>query len=120
MYCAHAEAGALATLAVRKRESSRRLVFSREGLLKGREGLVKTESGDGLFGFSGAHVISPDIFGKIEERGVFSITEVYLRLAAAGEKIKAFQDRSEFWLDIGNIERLNAVRKKRGYKEIEI
>jgi NDP-sugar pyrophosphorylase family protein len=46
------------------------------------------------------------------ESGVFSITGVYLRLAAAGEKIKGFEDRSPFWYDIGDLERLEAVRRR--------
>ena len=60
--------------------------------------------------FSGIQVISPELFGLMTETGVFSITAVYLRLAAAGENIKGFLDESPFWCDIGDMERLERVR----------
>lgn len=109
LYSAHLGSGALATLAVRERLSRRRLLFDAGLCLKGREG----ETGQpGLkpLAFSGIQVISPEIFPKMTEDGVFSITGVYLRLAAAGEKIKGFEDRSPFWSDTGDLERLEAVR----------
>jgi NDP-sugar pyrophosphorylase family protein len=62
--------------------------------------------------FSGIQVLSPEIFAKLTEDGVFSITPVYLRLAAAGELIKGFEDKSSFWSDIGDFERLEAVRAR--------
>lgn len=111
LYRAHAASGALATLAVRDRPSRRRLAFDRNMDLKGREGEV---SGERLrpLAFSGIQVISPGLFGKMTESGVFSITGVYLRLAAAGERIKGFEDKSGFWCDIGDLERLEAVRRR--------
>lgn len=111
LYAAHLAGGALATLAVRDRPSGRRLLFDAEMNLKGREGEA---SGPGLkpLAFSGIQVLSPEIFGKITEEGVFSITPVYLRLAAAGEKIKGYEDRSPFWRDIGDLERLAEVRRR--------
>jgi NDP-sugar pyrophosphorylase family protein len=48
----------------------------------------------------------------MSEDGVFSVTGVYLRLAAAGKTIKAFEDRSQYWSDIGDAERLEAVRRR--------
>jgi NDP-sugar pyrophosphorylase family protein len=111
LYSAHLVSGALATLAVRERPSKRRLLFDAVMGLKGREGEL---SAPGLkpFAFSGIQVLSPEIFGKMTEAGVFSITSVYLRLAAAGEKIKGFEDRSPFWRDIGDLERLAEVRRR--------
>ncbi|MHB0995106.1 MAG: nucleotidyltransferase family protein [Elusimicrobiales bacterium] len=111
LYSAHLASGALATLAVRDRASKRRLMFDGEMLLRGREGEA---AGAGLkaLAFSGIQAISPGIFAKMTEEGVFSLTAVYLRLAAAGEKIKGFEDRSGFWCDIGDLERLEAVRRR--------
>lgn len=109
LYAAHEGSGALATLAVRDRISTRKLLFDDGMCLKGRKG----ETGAGglkPFSFSGIQVLSPEIFPKMTEEGVFSITGVYLRLAAAGEIIKGFEDRSPFWCDIGDLERLEAVR----------
>jgi len=106
LYAAHEGSGALATLAVRDRLSKRKLSFDAGMNLKGREG----EAAGTPFAFSGIQVISPEIFPKMTEEGVFSITGAYLRLAAAGEKIKGFEDKSDFWRDIGDLERLEAVR----------
>ncbi|MEK7722269.1 MAG: nucleotidyltransferase family protein [Elusimicrobiota bacterium] len=121
LYCAHLSLSPLATLAVRERPSKKRLLFDAEMNLKGREGKTDISgfsagggpaapSGGKPFAFSGIQVISPEIFSKMTEDGVFSITGVYLRLAAAGEKIKGFEDSSSFWRDIGDPERLEAVR----------
>lgn len=111
LYAAHAASGALATLAVRDRPSKRRLLFDGGLNLLGREAGA---AGHGLraLAFSGIQVLSPGIFSKITEEGVFSLTAVYLRLAAAGERIKGFEDRSAFWSDIGDAERLAEVRRR--------
>lgn len=111
LYAAHLASGALATLAARGRPSKRRLMFDGEMNLKGREGET---SAPGLrpLAFSGIQVVSPSIFSRMTETGVFSVTGVYLRLAAAGEMIKGFEDKSPFWCDIGDIERLELVRRR--------
>ena len=111
LYAAHLASGALVTLAVRERPSKRRLLFDARMDLKGREGETAA-AGLKPFAFSGIQVISPSIFSEISEEGVFSVTGVYLRLAAAGRKIKGFEDRSPYWSDIGDPERLEAVRKR--------
>jgi NDP-sugar pyrophosphorylase family protein len=111
LYRAHAASGALATLALRDRASRRRLLFDANMDLRGREGEAAGERLRPL-AFSGIQVISPGIFDKMTESGVFSITGVYLRLAAAGERIKGFEDKSGFWCDIGDLERLEAVRRR--------
>ena len=113
LYAAHLASGALATLAVRERPSKRHLMFDGGMSLRGREGEA---AGNGLrpLAFSGIQVLSPGIFEKISEAGVFSITAVYLRLAAAGEMVKGFEDRSPFWSDIGDLERLEEVRLRAG------
>lgn len=108
---AHRASGALATLAVRDRPSKRRLLFDAAMDLRGREGEA---AGPGLrpLAFSGIQALSPEIFGRMTEEGVFSLTAVYLRLAAAGGGIKGFEDKSDFWCDIGDMERLEAVRRR--------
>jgi len=115
LYAAHTASGALATLAVRQRPSKRHLLFDDGMNLKGREG-ESAPAGLKHLAFSGVQVISPELFPKMTEEGVFSITAVYLRLAAAGEKIKGFEDTSPFWLDIGDLERLEAVRLRAALK----
>lgn len=105
MLAAHSKKKALATLAVRDRPSSRRLLFDAGGRLAGREPGAGTP-----LGFDGIHVISPAIFSKMTEAGVFSITDVYLRLAAAGERIMAYRTDGSYWRDIGGMDKLEAAR----------
>jgi len=54
--------------------------------------------------FTGIHVISPRIFEKIEEEGVFSIITTYVHLAARGERIKGFRADEYYWRDLGRPE----------------
>lgn len=107
----HVEHNALATMAVQQRKTARYLLFDEQGRLcgrrAGRDGAVecarpaaKTEA----LAFSGIHVISPRIFAKMEEKGVFSIIAAYLRLAARGEKILAYRADGCYWRDLGRPE----------------
>lgn len=114
----HTEQHALATLAVQDRETSRSLLFDAHGQLCGRRAgraalaeITKAmESSDELvrpaldvraLGFTGIHIISPGIFAKMEDEGVFSIIAAYLHLAAQGEKIVAFRADTFYWRDLG-------------------
>ena len=113
MAAAHRASGALATLAVQERASSRQLLFNAEGLLAGRaSGAEKATEIAGEAGpltplaFAGVHVLSPSIFGLMPEEGAFSIIPAYLRLAAAGERIQAFRADGAYWRDLGKPESL--------------
>jgi NDP-sugar pyrophosphorylase family protein len=122
----HKKQNALATMAVQRRETSRPLLFDREGLLRGR-GLpsasrpvpsatrVATDTGNPPLqelAFSGIHVLSPGIFARLEETGAFSIIDAYLRLAAGGEKIVAFHADAYRWRDLGRPEHLLAAERE--------
>ncbi len=105
----HRESGALATLAVRDRRTSRYLLFDREMLLCGWENITTGErkiSRDTALlsplAFSGIQVISPEIFSRISEQGRFSLTDMYLRLAA-DQKITGYRDEGKIWRDAGTI-----------------
>ncbi len=106
----------LATLAVRKTESDRYFLFNDQGLLCGWEN-VKTgekklsrpqETSLHRYGFTGIHVIHPELFDLMSETGVFSITDVYLRLAAH-HTIRLFDVTEKAWFDIGTPEQLQAA-----------
>jgi NDP-sugar pyrophosphorylase family protein len=110
----HTDRGALATLAVQDRETSRYLLFDDQGLLCGRRAgrdgipeLVSTTPEIHALAFSGIHVISPRIFAMIKEEGVFSIITSYLRLAAENEKIIAFRAGEYYWRDLGRPESIS-------------
>jgi mannose-1-phosphate guanylyltransferase len=109
----HNENGALATLAVQSRESSRLLLFNEQNQLVGRAASDK-KTGDTSaeaklaiphvplsLAFSGIHIISPRLLPMLTEEGVFSIIDAYLRLAAQGEKILALRADEYYWRDLG-------------------
>ena len=108
MLQAHRGAGALATLAVQKRDSSRQLLFDERGQLCGRRKsgemngeVVRPSKVLEPLAFSGIHVISPRLLRLFTEDGAFSIIDTYLRLAAAGEPIQAFRADGYYWRDLG-------------------
>lgn len=122
IYGQHCDSGALATLAVSRRASSRLLVFHESGLwgrvTTGHGGTVEqTPHGDSpgstcnRWAFAGIHVVSPELLDLITERDVFSIVDVYLRLAAEGYRIAPYDIGGSRWLEIGSPERLAEARR---------
>ncbi len=112
----HLEQNALATLAVQGRPSSRQLLFDSNARLCGRriEGaeadeVIRPAQQMTPLAFSGIHVISPRIFSLLEEEGVFSIVDSYLRLATGGERVVAFRADEYYWRDLGTLQTLHAA-----------
>ena len=110
MYKCHIQGKSLATLAIRKRPSSRQLMFDEKMRLMGRQGEIQPEKDLYPYGFGGIQVISTSIFDMIKEEGVFSIMEAYLRIAREIGLISGFEDKSPYWYDIGSHEKLSAAR----------
>jgi NDP-sugar pyrophosphorylase family protein len=109
----HKGHGALATLAVQQRETSRYLLFDENLELCGRQSrggekaeVVRRAPQMQPLAFTGIHVISPRFLKMTEEEGVFSIIAPYLRLAGQGEKIMAFRADGYYWQDLGKPENL--------------
>jgi len=106
----HRDHGALATLAVRDRETSRYLLFDANDCLCGRRAggdtpeMVRPSQQVQALAFSGIHVISPRFLPMMTEEGVFSIIASYLRLAGQGEQIIAFRADEYYWRDLGKPE----------------
>ncbi len=104
---AQARSGALATLAVRPRPTSRPLLFDAAGRLCGRRG----SDGDRLageprgaieaLGFCGIHAVSPALLARLEGEGAFSIIDAYLACVARGETIVAHRVDGARWRDAG-------------------
>lgn len=117
MFNFHQQHQGLATLAVRQRESSRKLLFDREGRLCGwrnektRETRQARPADDAIpYGFSGIHIINPRLFQLIQQEGAFSITPLYLELAKT-EDIFAYPHDQDIWFDVGKLDTLSAAKK---------
>lgn len=114
----HERQKALATLVVRERNSSRCFLFDNnrqlcgwENKKTGRKILMRPDTGLRGLPFSGIHIIDPLIFELMEEKGKFSIVDVYMRLSAQ-HKIVAFQDNDSFWFDVGDAEKLKKANEE--------
>jgi NDP-sugar pyrophosphorylase family protein len=137
----HAQHNALATLAVAERSTSRPLLFSARGQLLGRAAANENLSasrylrshdshiaaggadaastagqetgGSSLeaLAFAGIHVVSPRIFAKLDEEGIFSIIDAYVRLAERGEAVLGFRVDGAFWRDLGRPDDLIAAER---------
>ena len=109
----HLEQKALATLAAQQRDSARRLLFDENlrlcGRLAGRDlepEIVCPSAHLRPLAFCGVHVISPRFLRMIQEDGVFSIIDSYLRLAARAESILGFPADEYYWRDLGKLEQV--------------
>lgn len=120
LYDAHDESGALATLAVRPVETDRYLSIDERGHVvgygdpeTGEEHLVTDPQGETTKAdFIGVQVISPRIFELMNEEGVFSIINVYMRLIAEeDETVHTHRADDALWIDIGTHERLEQARR---------
>jgi len=119
VYAQHTKSGALATVAVQPRPSGRAFLFERSGRLAGWEespGGRREWAGPPVhdverLGFCGIHAVSPALLGQLSESGKFSIVSAYLRLASEGANIRAFRADGDYWTDVGNPEKLEAVRR---------
>ncbi len=123
LYDAHLRSDALATLAVGRRETPRRLLFDRSGLYGWenratgaartvREPLGELES----WPFAGIHVADPRLLDRMGPTGdaadsPFSILATYLDAAAAGEHVAPWDLGEARWLEVGNLERLAHARE---------
>ena len=109
----HQEFGALATLAVQDRSTSRYLLFDANGELCGRKAgkdgepePVRECAPAEPLAFAGIHVISPRLLRLLTEDGAFSIITAYLRLAGKGERIRGFRADEYRWRDLGRAEQV--------------
>ena len=122
----HHETKALAVLAVQERTSSRHLLFDDRRRLCGRQvadqapEIVRAAGQTHSWAFSGVHVISPRMLSLMTEEGAFSIIDVYLRLARAGEDIVAFRADQYYWRDLGKPDHIQQASRDILQHAIEI
>lgn len=109
---AHEAGGAMATLAVRNRSTSRYLLFDEAGLLSGwrntktgEEKISRKVVATVPLAFSGIQYIHPRLFDYMTENEAFSIIDVYLE-AARTAKVAGFRHDDSQWLDVGKPEAL--------------
>ncbi len=114
----------LVTLAVKDRITSRSLLFNKSMQLIGWRdnssgsirGKIDEKSGFAL-GFSVIQIIDPSIFDLIEEKGAFSIIDLYLRLME-NYNIIGFCHNDSIWLEFGRADKLESTIQSSEYQTI--
>jgi NDP-sugar pyrophosphorylase family protein len=139
----HRQHGALATLAVQQRKSSRYLLFDPQSqlcgrLMAGKAEMARLVAQTEAWAFAGIHVLSPRIFEMLGEEMLgeemlgeemtgagggqktraFSIIPEYLRLAGGGEKILGFRADGYYWRDLGTVASLQQAAEDMEQKRI--
>jgi len=125
LYQFHLKSGALATLAVKKRPSTREFLFDKDYCLCGWKNnltgeeklLVSKDAVKYSIAFSTYHVINPVIFKLITEKDTFSMTDLYLRLAKE-HTINGFVHNESFWMEFGRIENIEKAEKSRALEMV--
>lgn len=114
----HKKHDPISTLVVRRRPTSRYLMFNKDHQLTGWNNEATStlivsrpdvEFSDPM-AFSGIQVVSPKIFDLIDNEEPFSITSLYLKLAEE-HPILGYFDASNFWIDLGKPEQLEKAEK---------
>lgn len=107
----HNEKGALVTLAVKERSTSRNLIVDASGRLCGWEfpdkklSILTRDNRKGLktTAFSGVYVLSTKLFEKFPEEPVFGFIPWILNLAST-EKIVTWDQSPAFWYEAGRLD----------------
>jgi N-acetyl-alpha-D-muramate 1-phosphate uridylyltransferase len=118
MYKFHCLKSPIVTLAVRDRKTSRYLEFDTNLNLIGRfESNLNIENGDEILlnnhkalAFSGIHIINPGIFDLINETGVFSIVDLYIRICKEFQ-ITGYLHNADNWMDCGTYDKIKSLLK---------
>ncbi len=103
----HFRESAFATLAVKKRETTRPLLIDNSNHITGRkspENIFRyriAEGTENAVGFCGIHIISGQIFDYFNEYGFFDIFTAYFRLISEHKNIIGFDTGNCLWKDLG-------------------
>ena len=111
MYDYHLRENALATLAVRNRDTQRYFLFDENNRLCGRRNLKTNETilvpgtpsqaSVHPFAFSGIHVVSPQIFAFMPKEDIFPVIDLYFNV---NNHVSAYLHDYGSWKDMGKIE----------------
>ena len=110
----HHVSSSIATLAIQKRNSSRKFLCDKNNILcgwmneKSGEKIITRDGQSELFpySFSGVQIVDPRIFKYFPDKYVFTLIELYLS-AAKEEKIIGYVHNEDEWIDLGKIENLS-------------
>jgi len=125
LYNSHIKSGAMATLAVKERTTTRQLLFYSEGNLCQWKNIETGEIKNARdpfgelspFAFSGIHILNTNIFKQITETGSFSIIATYLRLAGKHD-IKSYIHNYSKWFDMGRYHHVLEFNKHGNLNEL--
>jgi NDP-sugar pyrophosphorylase family protein len=114
----HYERAGLVTLSVSDRQTRRYFLFDDTLKLRGWTDSSSGEirwAGDPIqqarpLAFNGIHIINPEIFRFMEEKGRFSIIDTYLRLARTNS-IYGYLQPGHAWFDVGKPEQLALISR---------
>jgi len=114
----HHVSSSIATLAIQKRNSSRKFLFGKNNILcgwmneKSGEKIITRDERSEFFpySFSGVQIVDPKIFKYFPDKDVFSLVEFYLS-AAKKEKIIGYVHNEDEWMDLGKMENLSEAEK---------
>ena len=115
----HSASGALVTLAVKERRSSRHLLFDGAGRLDGWRSdvtgetrMVRPTAGPVVpVPFMGVYAMSPAVLARMTDTGPFSIIDFFLDLAGGGERVQAFRAEEARWADLGSVDRIASAER---------
>ncbi len=118
LYQFHKDNNALITIAVKKRPTSRCLLFNVHGQLAGwqhnqtGEQKIIREYSESLedFGNSCIYVIDPEFFNLVNDTEPVSLTDIYLELAKKQE-IMAYVHNEDYWYNLGLYETFRNAEK---------
>jgi NDP-sugar pyrophosphorylase family protein len=112
MLAHHQQNKAIATLAIRQRETSRYLLFDENNHLAGwrnkttgEEIVVRTKGDFSEYAFSGIHIISPKMLPLLGDIRKHSLTPFYLEIAKENT-IAGYEHNTDAWFDCGKPETL--------------
>lgn len=112
MVAYHHQMGGMASLMVKKRSSSRQLLFDKdkrlsgwENITSGEQRITRKQTSYNTYAFSGIHIIHPQLLKQLGTPRKFSIIEGYLDVSSQ-RAIYAWTDWDDYWFDIGTPEKL--------------
>ena len=113
LYEHHNSSNSIATLAVKNRESSRKLLFNNnyelsgwKNLKTGEEKIVNSSQNELTeLAFSGVQIMNSKCFSLMPEEKIFSLIDFYLN-AAKTEIISGYVHDEDYFIDMGRIENI--------------